>query len=280
MITFFKTVILTGLILMSIDVSIAQKFIPYKDTSNGLWGIKNKISDKHVTKGRWLKIKEYNYNDSIFIVRDQMQKIYVIDTNGVIILKPENTYFGLLRTNFINTAYPYDTLNEKRLTENPMFNPRGEIYMEGGFFIDYQRKCYPADYYPCPAWRKISNAPLPLYLALIQKGEQKRWEKQIDSAVYYCKKAIEAAPSIASVYYWGAGLFLYNFQEKISFKNNNQYKKYYPWIKECLDKADSLENKNPYKTFIKYRRYKFYKLNLKDKIVAKRIKNEIKSISK
>lgn len=253
-----------------------QKFTPYKD-KNELWGIMNNSTMKHVIRGTFDEILEYN--DSIFIIKKDDSYYAVVDTNGKFILNYTQTAFWLNNTNCLGNVYPYDTLNNKRLVEFPYFNPRKEINYHL-FFIDYQRNCIPSDYYPCPSWRRTVNTKLPLYLELIQKGEIQRYNKNIDSAVYYCKLAIQANPTNASVYYWGANLFIYNFDENIKARNNHKYKKYYPWIKYCLDKADELEKINPYKTTILYRKYDFYKIDLKDKKAAREIKDRIKELKR
>jgi len=278
MIRFF---ILLFLFCLQIILVEGQKFIPYKDTVNGLWGIKNTLLNKPVTRGKWLELNSTDFNDSIFHVADISKISQFVDTNGRILFKSCcYSAIYLNRTNIFNTNYPYDKVNEKRLVEDPFWNSRGEKVNSSPFFIDYKQQCYPADYYPCPAWRKVRDGGLPKHLELLQKGEEKRWNKEIDSAVYYCKLAITLDSLNPSIYYWGASLFIDNFQEKIFIRNNKKYQSYYPWIKYCLDKADELENKNPYKTFIIEKRYKFYKKNLKEKKTAKRIKQSRIGISK
>ena len=270
-----------SIILFHSIESRSQKFVPYKDTSNGFWGIKNAILNKPITRGKWLKPKSTDYNDSIFVVMNKERETFIVDTNGREVFKNCcNSVFYLNRTNLFGKHYPYDTINEKRLVEDPFYNIRGEAILSAPFFIDYKQQCYPADYYPCPAWRKVRDGVLPKYLELLQKGEQKRWNKEIDSAVYYCRLAIKSDSLNPFVYYWGAMLFISNYQEKIFVSNNEMYQEYYPWIKMCIDKADELENKNPYKWMILYAKKRFYKRNLHDKKEVKILRKRIKQITK
>ena len=276
-----RIIIIINFILLYSFVCRSQKFVPYKDTSNSFWGIKNTILNKPVTRGKWIKPNKADYNDSIFVFLNKERKTFIVDTNGIELFNSCCfSVFYLNRTNFYHNNYPYDTLNEKRLVEDPFYNSRGEAILSKPFFIDYKQQCYPFDYYPCPSWRKIRDGALPKHLYYIQKGELKRWNKEIDSAVYYCKLAIKSDSLNPSVYFWGAKLFINNYQEKIFASNNEQYSNYYPWIKYCIDKADELENKNPYKADILRTKIRFYKRNLCDKNEVKLLKKRIRQITK
>ncbi len=257
--------------------SFGQRYIPYKDESNDLWGIMDKTTSIPVVLGTFYKV--FNYSDSLFVVYKDNMHYGVVDKRGKFIIDYTETTFWLYKANYLGNQYPFDTVNNCRLQECPFFNPRHEVNMHV-FFIDYNQNCIPSDYFPCPSWKKMVNNIIPPYLQLIQKGEIQRWKNNIDSAVFYCKQAIEANPKNASVYYWGANLFIENFQENIKARNNKQYESYYPWIKFCIDKADELETRNPYKDWILSRKFDFYKKNLKDSKSAKEIKKRRKELRK
>jgi len=264
--------------IIFLNKSYCQKFTPFLDKNNGLWGIMNNVTNKPVIQGAFnRKIKDYN--DSVFVINGGIARNALVDTCGRFIVDFTSTSFLILRTNYLGNSYPYDTINDKRLMEFPFFNPRNEVNLYL-YLIDNQQACIPTDYFPCPAWKEKKDKNVPKYLQLIQEGEIQRWNKNIDSAVYYCKQAIEANPNNASVYYWGAHLFIDNAQDKINIKNNEKYSPYYPWIKFCIDKADELETINPYKDWILRDKYKFYKYNLKDYKVAKDIKKRRKELRK
>jgi hypothetical protein len=272
-------IVIIGLIMLKTNYVKGQNFVPYKDDSNGLWGIKNIKNNKIITPGLWQKIRDFDYNDSIFVVHKDLSYYAVVDTNFKFKINYTNTYLCLNASNYYFSDYPYDTINKKRLVEYPFINARKEPNWHI-LFIDYNLNCLPEDYYPCPDWKQTKDVRLPKHLELIQQGERKIWNRDIDSAVYYCKLAIQVDSMNPSIYYWGANIFFDHLREDKTLGSIGKYKIYFSWIKYCLDKADSLEKLNPYKSWILYRKYNFYKDILKDKKVAKEINERYKIVAK
>jgi hypothetical protein len=246
-------------------ITNAQDYVPFKDSLTFKWGVKNTKTGEVTAEAVHPEL--FDFQDTLFLFSTYDRKFGAINEKGRIVV-PISSY----ETYFMRS----DKDNCNKLVEVA----GSDIYGKDSFrryIIDTNRNCLPTDYYPCPYWKKMKCDSLNPSLKLIQEGERVREKNDIDSAIFFCKKAIDISPQNASLYFWGANLFIYNWQDQINSKNNKIYTNYFSWIDDCLKKALELENRELYRHMILRSQYQFYKNSLKDKERASKIKKEVKS---
>lgn len=264
---------LFSFILLGLPIFLnAQEYEKFTNQSSGKVGIKNKQNHSIVVSPQFQNIIDFNY--PYIIVADSENRVAVFDFDGNKLIDYKKTSI------FFNRYYAkdceYDTSTLNKLINAPYFNPRGDGNMHA-FIIDSHGRCIPHDYFPCPAWTDINEEePIQEHLMWIQKGEEYRWQNNIDSAVMCCKKAISLAPENPAPYYWGARLFLWNHQEKIKSNNNSAYSEYFDWVEDCLNCADKLENRYWLRLQVLRLKRSFYQDTRPDKVKLKQTKQQIK----
>lgn len=255
-----KHIFIFGLILLTLNGW--TQYSPFQDYQSRKWGVRNDSTNEIVIPAEYRKFV-YN-NDTLFIYMTDSNLFSGITVNGYVMDTSNHpTYINYV-----------DPLYSKSLIEVPITDTNGNK-SNRWYLIDFDRNCIPTDYYSCPYWKKMKFDTIPDYFEMILIGEQARGKKDIDSAIIYCKRAIELAPENPFVYYWGADMLLLNWQEDINSKNNQDYIQYFDWVEMCLDKANALEDNDYYRWLILRLQTKFYKNTRKDKEKYKLYKKEL-----
>jgi len=265
-----KVFVFISLVIFQMNIS-GQSIVTYKNS--GLYGLKNLETQNIVLPAKYNGI--HGFNDSLVIVTNNLKEMALVNLRGEILIDYRRTLL-LFNENKVGNC-PYDSINDLRLAECPYTNPEGRSNMHL-FYINPGDQCHPTNYNPCPAWKNQVTDSIEENLKLIQLGEQYRWLNDIDSAILFCKMAIDIDPNNPANYYWGAKLLVNNTQEGINSKNNFQFQNHFDWIETCLHKAESLEDRYWYKLQILRLKKDFYKNSLKDKVNYKIAKDQIKAL--
>jgi hypothetical protein len=249
------------------NVKVKSSIQKFKDKKNGLWGIIDKKNDSIICKPQFKRIN-HSWEDTVFHVTtiNDFQTLISINGENIVPFDNQGIYDIIINdsTNMGHLAY--------------VSNYVGSKYNYRMILISNKNECIPKSYYPCPYTCKLVDDSISFDLRLIQNAEKSRYMNDIDSAIFYCNKAIVYDPTNASLYYWGAELLLDNGQENIKYKNNLIFKKYYDWIEECLNKASEMEYRTLYRGKILRLQYYFYKHNRRNKEKVKKIKSELESL--
>lgn len=222
----------------------------------------------------------YKINDTLFVIqKDNSLVSAVVDSkNNFIIPFTNSSFFTWI---YFCDSVPVDMGRPLNLFSFPIKPPNNYTNCYT-FYIDLNNRCLPTDYFPCPAYTNICFDETPDYLKMIQKGEEYIYNNNIDSAISCGEKAIQLNKSNSFSYYWSANILIGNFlncssvNRKINAKNNDDYKNYYNWVKDCLTKAVELEDRDIFKIEILKAMRKFYNYSLNDRKKVKEIKNQIK----
>jgi len=254
--------------------SNAQKFEKYKKEGEALWGLKNKKTGEIVVPAQFPFF--FDFNDSLIIVKVE-DKEALYNLKGEILI--DYTFTDLMFADFSSGNCKCDSSIYSHLMNMPDFNPRLEHtnYM---YRITTKGECLFHDYYPCPAWENMANKKdLKGYEQWLLKGEQYKWQKNKDSAIFCCKKAIELEPDNPSIYFWGAILF---FDRSVTIVESQKevfdFPEYYDWVKYCVDKASELETRPYERLEVLQMKKRFYKHALQDKKEVKQIMQEVRTL--
>ena len=255
------------------DIKEDTRFKPFKD-ENGDWGIIDSKNNKVITTPQYKLLGDF-ISDSFYIFVDKNNNYGVINSDGTQKV-PFNYYGGSLGINRIDTTTFYKSIQVIPYKVYGQY-PYKDLYV---YFIDSNGYCIPTNYYTCPTNVKtdlINATPGVIY---IQKAEKSKIENDLDSAIYYCKMAIESDSLNPYYYYYGCKLLLVNEQNNINAKNNNNYKQYFNWLESCLLKAENLE-KNPHYLYrIKSLKCDFYKYDKIDKLKVESLKADLDLLKK
>lgn len=246
----------------------SQQYVPFIDEVKLTWGIKEQATGKITALPKFPKF--YDFQDTLFLFQTKDQTYGGVNERGQLILpfSKNPTYF--LRSNPEHCGKP---------AEYAIKDPNGRKSYRL-YLIDMERNCLPSEYYACPSWKKTKSDSLSEYLKLIQEGERVRYKMEIDSAVIFCKKAIDLMPDKSYAYFWGANLFVDNWQEGIRSGNNRKYSDYFNWVEQCFNKALELEGRDNYRFFILQAQRMFYRDTFRNPQKVKAITSEIKIIRK
>lgn len=258
----------TEIYMRSKEVSKDMNIVPFKG-KNGSYGLKDRSKDSVLIQAKFTSIFD-NFQDTAFIVETKP------DYYGVINLQEEILAPFCNETYFFND---YDTLiNYGGVIICPLYinNKLNEEYK---YFVNSKGECMAFNYYPCPYGVEMSIDNLSKTLQFIQLAEKAKFQNK-PSAVYYCKKAIQSDSLNAATYFWGIKLFMNMNNFKKSSITNAEYKEYFPWIADCIEKGLIAEKNVRY--LIRFNRYKkaFYKHYIDDKVKYQEACRELKRFKK
>jgi hypothetical protein len=238
----------------------AQKLIKYYAPS-GLIGVIDKKTKRSIIPPVYNEITEIS--DSLIVVRTYEKGYAVVDLKGNIIvpfsknlvktIPKDKVFFHDYRELFIER---YDTI----LKNN---------YGYEAYLINRQRVCVQMDYYPCPAWKDTITYE-EIYQKYLHEAFKYHSKNNLDSALFFCLKAINSSPNKSYPYYLRAILSEYDRDYSPKKEEDFQNKAEIDSILFYLNRADTFAIGKE-KTYIKNAKLNYYSKIIKSKSKVKEI---------